>query len=168
MTYLDSEYLAGLSSLTGHAPVFDTGNLPADPFELFAEWFEKAVDAGCEDVRAATVATVDENGVPDARVMNLMKLDHDGFSFGTGAGSTKVEQMTDSPVAALNFWWQPMNRAVRVRGSARLEAAPSESFNVWRIEPVRFEYFQAVDARNATRVEYSYEGSGWRVKVLDA
>lgn len=168
MSYLDSEYLAGLSSLTGNAPTFDTEHLPADPFELFTQWFEAAVDAGCEDVRAATVATVDENGVPDARVMNLMELSASGFSFGTGAASTKVEQLSDSPVAALNFWWQPMNRAVRVRGTARREAAPNEHFNIWRIEPVRLEFFQAVDSRNATRVEYSYEASGWVAKVLEA
>ncbi|QPK83942.1 pyridoxamine 5'-phosphate oxidase family protein [Corynebacterium qintianiae] len=166
MTYLDSEFLSGLSSLTGHAPEFDTGELPGDPFELFAEWFRAAVDAGCDDVRAATVATVDENGVPDARVMNLMELSGKGFCFGTGAESTKVEQLSDSPVAALNFWWQPMNRAVRVRGTARLEAAPNEHFNIWRIEPVRLEFFQAVDARNATRVEYSFEANGWVTKIL--
>lgn len=161
MTYLDNDLLSGLSSLTGTPPDFDTDNLPDDPFALFADWFRAAVDAGCQDVRAATVATVDENGVPDARVMNLMELDADGFSFGTGAASTKVEQLSDSPVAALNFWWQPMNRAVRVRGAARLDAAPNEHFNIWRVEPVRLEFFQAVDARNATRVEYSFESSGW-------
>lgn len=168
MAYLDSDYLAGLSSLTGNAPDFDTDTLPADPFTLFTQWFEAAVDAGCEDVRAATVASVDANGMPDARVMNLMELTEEGFSFGTGAESTKVQQFSDSPVAALNFWWQPMNRAVRVRGNARLKAAPDEHFNIWRIEPVRLEFFQAVDARNATRVEYSFEANGWVAKVLGA
>ncbi|MCT1425867.1 pyridoxamine 5'-phosphate oxidase family protein [Corynebacterium sanguinis] len=167
MSYLDSDYLRGLSSLTGSAPAFDTANLPDDPFELFAQWFEAAVAAGCDDVRAATVATVDENGVPDARVMNLMELSDTGFCFGTGADSTKVEQLSDSPVAALNFWWQPMNRAVRVRGAARLDGASDEHFNILRVEPVRLEFFQAVDARNATRVEFSYEASGWVATVLD-
>lgn len=168
MTYLDADYLAGLSSLTGHPPDFDTSDVPDDPFDLFAQWFRAAVDAGCDDVRAATVATVDENGVPDARVMNLMELSEVGFKFGTGAGSTKVEQLSDSPVAALNFWWQPMNRAVRVRGTARRDDATGDAFTVWCITPVRLEFFQAVDARTATRVEYSFEANGWVARVIDA
>ncbi|AWB85032.1 pyridoxamine 5-phosphate oxidase [Corynebacterium liangguodongii] len=167
MTYLDSEYLGNISSLCGRPPSFDTNDLPDDPFELFTQWFHAAVEAGCEDVRAATVATVDENGVPDARVMNLMELSDKGFSFGTGAHSTKVEQLTDSPVAALNFWWQPMNRTVRVRGAARLDEHSTEGFHIWRVEPVRLEFFQAVDARNATRVEYAFEANGWAVSLLD-
>ncbi|SDL63808.1 pyridoxamine 5'-phosphate oxidase [Corynebacterium mycetoides] len=167
MTYLDSEYLAGQSSLTGQAPDFDTDNLPSHPFELFAQWFDAAVAAGCEDVRATTLATVDENGLPDARMMTLMELTDNGFCFGTGAASTKVKQLRDSPVAALNFWWQPLNRAVRVRGTARLQDAPNEHFHVWRIEPMRLEFFQAVDARNATRVEYNFEANGWVATVLD-
>ena len=138
----------------------DTSHLPADPNRLFAQWFIDAVERGVGDVRAVTVATVGEDGYPDARIMELMYLDSNGFHFGTGANSAKVRQMLHSEVAALNFWWQPIGRVVRVRGSAK-RVVDGDRFNLWCVEPKYFEFFQLVDEGwEAERILFQLDADG--------
>lgn len=64
--------------------------LPRDPNELFPQWFEEAVAHGIGDPSAVTVATVDEQGRPDARMVDIISLDEKGFHFGTAAKTAKV------------------------------------------------------------------------------
>jgi pyridoxamine 5'-phosphate oxidase len=89
-----------------------------NPLELFATWYAEA--EACEtidDHTAVTLATVDEAGVPDARVVLLKGYDERGFVFYTNLGSVKTQQLTVNPHAAMCFYWMPLEKQVRVRGS---------------------------------------------------
>jgi pyridoxamine 5'-phosphate oxidase len=63
-----------------------------------------------------TLATVDEGGVPDARMVLLKGYGKDGFRFYTNVESAKGGQLGGRPVAALVLYWRELDRQVRARG----------------------------------------------------
>ncbi len=87
-----------------------------DPFSLFAEWFQAAAASEPNDPDAMTLATVDETGLPDARMVLLKGFDPTGFVFYTNLESRKARQLAHAPKAALCFHWKSLRRQVRVRG----------------------------------------------------
>ncbi|MGW1953916.1 pyridoxine/pyridoxamine 5'-phosphate oxidase [Streptomyces sp. NPDC001920] len=104
-------------------PSFDPGAAPADPLALFTDWFAQAVEAGQVEPHTMSLATVDEEGLPDVRTVMLHGADASGWSFATHAGSRKGRQLAARPHAALGFYWAAQGRQVRVRGA--VTAAPS-------------------------------------------
>ncbi len=90
----------------------------SDPFEQFDRWFADATEAGIKEPNAMTLATVDADGVPDARVVLLKGVGpDDGFRFYTNLRSRKAEELAAHAEAALVFYWDKLDRAVRIRGS---------------------------------------------------
>ncbi|TFJ94907.1 CoA-transferase [Platysternon megacephalum] len=87
-----------------------------EPFRLFSEWFEEAVAAEPVDPEAMTLATVDDGGLPDARMVLLKGFDERGFVFYSHFSSAKGHELADHPKAALVFHWKSLKRQVRVRG----------------------------------------------------
>ncbi|GAB2754154.1 pyridoxal 5'-phosphate synthase [Streptomyces bullii] len=107
-------------------PPFDPGAAPADPLSLFTQWFAEAVTAGQPEPHTVSLATADEAGLPDVRIVMLHGADADGWSFATHAGSRKGRQLAARPYAALAFYWPVLGRQVRVRGPVRV-APPEEA-----------------------------------------
>ena len=104
-------------------------DLAADPIAQFRSWFEDALKANVTEPNAMTLATVDREGNPDARIVLLKGLDDRGFHFFTNYESAKAQELEAHPVAALVFHWVSMERQVRVRGSVeRLTAADTEAY----------------------------------------
>lgn len=178
---LPAERLREIPSLTGEPQSLAMGGLPIDPVALFVEWFDHALEAGVAEPHAATLATVDRSGIPDARTLILKSLDERGWAVAGSRFSQKAEHLAVQPAAALNFWWQPIMRAVRVRGvveeasraesdadlaarsaSARAGIEPGE-WVVWRIRPVRVEFWQASFDRRHTRIVYTRADGGWSI-----
>ncbi|WP_246473033.1 pyridoxamine 5'-phosphate oxidase [Pelagibacterium limicola] len=87
-----------------------------DPFGLFDEWLAAARESEVNDPNAMTLASVDDAGLPDARVVLLNGLDPRGFVFFTNFGSNKGRQLRAHPRAALLFHWKSLRRQVRIRG----------------------------------------------------
>jgi pyridoxamine 5'-phosphate oxidase len=87
-----------------------------DPFALFAEWLEAAKAGEPNDPHAMTLATVDADGLPDARMVLLKDVDKRGFTFFTNTESAKGLELAAHPAAALVFHWKSLRRQVRVRG----------------------------------------------------
>ncbi|MFG1301139.1 pyridoxamine 5'-phosphate oxidase [Xanthobacter sp. V3C-3] len=87
-----------------------------EPFRLFSEWLADAEKSEPNDPNAMTLATVDEDGLPDARMVLLKGLDARGFVFFTNTGSAKGRELAATPKAALVFHWKSLRRQVRVRG----------------------------------------------------
>ncbi len=87
-----------------------------DPFGLFAQWLADAEKNEVNDPNAMTLATVDESGLPDARMVLLKGVDDRGFVFYTNTGSAKGRELIATPKAALVFHWKSLRRQVRVRG----------------------------------------------------
>ncbi len=87
-----------------------------DPFSLFARWFAEAQTAEINDANAMTLATVDADGLPDARIVLMKDYDPTGFVFYTNTQSAKGHELTQCPKAALVFHWKSLRRQVRIRG----------------------------------------------------
>ncbi|RAK57908.1 pyridoxamine 5'-phosphate oxidase [Phenylobacterium deserti] len=87
-----------------------------DPIALFAEWLSEATEKELNDPNAMAVATVDEDGLPDVRMVLLKDADARGFVFYTNTQSAKGQQLLGQPKAALLFHWKSLRRQVRVRG----------------------------------------------------
>ena len=91
--------------------------LTADnPLELFANWLADATAKEPNDPNAMALATVDEDGLPDVRMLLLKDAGPDGFVFYTNLQSAKGRQLAANPQAALLFHWKSLRRQVRVRG----------------------------------------------------
>jgi pyridoxamine 5'-phosphate oxidase len=103
-------------------------DLAEDPLQQFADWFGAAVrEAPLEE--AMTLATVDAEGRPDARIVLLKGFGPDGFRFFTNYESAKGEQLRASPHAALVIYWRELDRQVRVRGEVeRLPEPESDEY----------------------------------------
>lgn len=91
-----------------------------DPLVLFRAWFDKASAAGIAKPNAMTLATVDEEGRPCARVVLLSSYDARGFVFHTNYESHKGEHLARHPRAALLFWWDPLGCQVRIEGPVEM------------------------------------------------
>ena len=91
-----------------------------DPIALFQTWFQEAIDSGIEEPSAMTVATVDTDGSPDARMLLLKGVDERGFVFYTNLGSAKAHALMHDPRVALCFYWAEIGKQVRVRGRANI------------------------------------------------
>jgi len=89
----------------------------SDPFALFGTWLKAATEAEPNDGNAMAVATVDETGMPDVRMVLLKGFDPEGFVFYTNLDSAKGRQLTAHPKAALLFHWKSLRRQVRIRGA---------------------------------------------------
>lgn len=88
-----------------------------DPFAIFGEWFEEASAAELNDPNAMTLATVDADGMPDARIVLLKAVEDGTLQFFTNYESRKGEQLIAGKKAALNFHWKSLGRQVRFRGN---------------------------------------------------
>ena len=181
-----ADWLRAQPALTGNAPPLDLGRLPHDPVALFLTWIREAAGAGVPEPHAATLATVDAEGQPDARTLILKDVSERGWAVAGQRSSGKGAQLAKQPAAALNFWWQPVVRAVRVQGAVR-EASRAESdadlaarsasardgiqpgdWVLWRIVPARVEFWQGSPDRRHTRIVYVANARGWSVQSPDA
>lgn len=95
-------------------PLLEADLLP-DPLAQFSRWLADAQAAGMIDPNAMTLATADAGGQPSARVVLLKGLDQ-GFCFYTHYDSRKARALAAHPQAALVFWWDRLERSVRVEG----------------------------------------------------
>ena len=89
----------------------------ADPILLFSEWLTAAEATEPNDPNAMALATVDEHGAPDVRIVLLKGHDAQGFVFYTNFESAKGHQLSAHPVAAIVIHWKSLRRQVRVRGA---------------------------------------------------
>lgn len=105
-----------------------------NPVQQFALWFQQAVDAQLIEPNAMTLATVDANSQPSARIVLLKNFDERGFVFFTNYDSLKGQQLAENPQAALVFWWGELERQVRIEGRVE-KVSDSESDNYFYSRP---------------------------------
>jgi pyridoxamine 5'-phosphate oxidase len=90
-----------------------------NPYDQFNLWLKQAEDEGVKDFNAFTLATVGITGFPHSRIVLLRKVDHHGFCFFTNYSSAKGEDIANCDKVSLNFFWNTMERQVRIYGVAR-------------------------------------------------
>lgn len=91
-------------------------NMNDDPFQQFMLWFDEVLDSGIYDPSAMVLATIDESGLPDTRVVLLKELEQNRFIFYTNYHSKKARELEKNPNVAINFYWPSLVRQVRLRG----------------------------------------------------
>ncbi len=91
----------------------------SDPVALFREWLALAREHEINDPNAMALASVDDAGLPDVRMVLLKDIDH-GFTFYTNMESAKGLQLTAHRKAALCFHWKSIRRQVRIRGAVEI------------------------------------------------
>ncbi|KQV32402.1 pyridoxamine 5'-phosphate oxidase [Rhizobium sp. Root1203] len=87
-----------------------------EPFDLFADWLKEAEASEINDPNAVALATVDEDGLPNVRMVLLKGFDQDGFVFYTNFESQKGREVLGQKKAAMCFHWKTLRRQVRLRG----------------------------------------------------
>ena len=105
---------------------FDPTTAPDTPLALFTTWFAEAVAAGETEPHVMSLATRDDEGLPDVRMVMLHGADEEGWSFATHATSRKGHQLKNFAYAALSFYWPRLGRQIRLRGPV-LPATSAES-----------------------------------------
>jgi pyridoxamine 5'-phosphate oxidase len=100
----------------------DSDTAPIDPCSLFEEWFAMAQQSEPNDPHAMALATVDEHGMPDVRMVLLNARDHRGYCFFTNFESDKARELLANPKAAFVMHWKSLRRQIRVRGPVEVVA----------------------------------------------
>lgn len=100
-----------------------------DPFPIFERWMAEAKVSEPNDPNAMALATVDEDGLPDVRMVLLKGVDPSGFVFYTNTESAKGRELAGTPKAAVVFHWKSLRRQVRVRGPVeRVSDAEADAY----------------------------------------
>jgi pyridoxamine 5'-phosphate oxidase len=116
----------------------DEAAVDRDPFVQFARWFDEAVAARLPDPNAMTLATARPDGRPSARTVLLKGVDARGLRFFTNYESRKAQELAPGAYAALLFYWQALERQVRVEGSVeRIDERESDAYFATRPLPSR-------------------------------
>ena len=112
----------------------DENEIDRDPIRQFQIWLDDAIAANIPLAEAMTLATATPDGRPAARMVLLKQVDHDGFVFFTNYRSAKARQLDANPYAALVFYWNLLERQVRVEGSV-IRTSAEESREYFQTRP---------------------------------
>lgn len=151
----------GISSL-------DEKDAAADPIEQFRRWFDEAQQRGLPEPNGMTLATATADGKPSARVVLLKEYDQRGFVFFTNYNSRKGRELAGNPQACLVFYWQPLERQVRIEGTVE-RVAPAESDAYFRSRPLasRIGAWASQQSQPTTREELEAREAAFRARFGD-
>lgn len=87
-----------------------------DAIAQFQCWFDQAIEAQVTEPNAMTLATVNAQGEPSARIVLLKGIEQGDLVFYTNYQSRKGHDMAVNANVALNFFWLPIERQICIRG----------------------------------------------------
>ncbi|MEK6805995.1 MAG: pyridoxamine 5'-phosphate oxidase [Pseudomonadota bacterium] len=117
-----------MSQYDKNPPLLEADALP-DPLAQFARWMSEAEAAGLIEPTAMTLATVNGAGQPSARMVLFKGLHEGAFTFYTNYKSRKGLELSHQPKVSLLFWWDQLQRQIRIEGRAqRLSREMSEQY----------------------------------------
>lgn len=117
-----------MAQYTRNPPLLEA-TLAPEPMVQFEQWLAEASAAGIYDPTAMTLATVDPDGKPSARIVLFKGIEAGGLSFYTHYDSRKARALAAHPYAAATFWWDRLERSVRIEGRVdKLPRALSEAY----------------------------------------
>ena len=112
----------------------DEKEIHRDPIRQFQIWLDDAIAANIPLAEAMTLATATPDGRPAARMVLLKQVDQNGFVFFTNYRSAKARQLDANPYAAVVFYWNLLERQVRVEGSV-VRTSAEESREYFQTRP---------------------------------
>jgi pyridoxamine 5'-phosphate oxidase len=126
----------------------DVGDLTADPFSMFQRWLGEALAAGVHEPNAMVLSTADVDSRPSSRMVLLKGLDERGFVLFTNRTSRKADDLAANPHCALLFPWHPLERQVRIEGTASvLEREVVEAYHRTRPRPAQLGAWASLQSR---------------------
>lgn len=96
-----------------------------NPFEIARAWLKEAEKREVNDPNAIALATVDEAGLPNVRMVLLKEIEAEAFVFYTNYDSAKGREIARSGKAAFVLHWKSLRRQIRVRGITEREDGPA-------------------------------------------
>lgn len=100
-----------------------------DPFAIARAWLTEAEKTEPNDPNAIALATVDEQGLPNARMVLLKEIEAAAFVFYTNYQSQKAQEVEQAGMAAFVLHWKSLRRQIRVRGLvSREEGAQADAY----------------------------------------
>ena len=96
----------------------------SDPFVLAQAWLTEAEASEPNDPNAIALATVDDDGLPNVRMVLLKEIEADAFVFYTNYTSKKGQEVDAAGKAAFVLHWKSLRRQIRVRGTVTREEGP--------------------------------------------
>lgn len=104
-------------------------DIASNPFTQFTKWWNEALASKIEEVNAMTLATVNAEGRPSARVVLLKGMSENGFEFFTNYESHKAKEMAQNKNVALVFFWKELERQIRIEGTVeKLSSEKSDAY----------------------------------------
>ena len=113
----------------------DERDVDRDPLKQFGVWMVEAIHAKVPEPTAMTLATVDANARPSARIVLLKGVDPRGFVFFTNYQSRKGRELAGNPNAAMTFLWKELERQVRIEGRTE-KVTQEESRTYFKTRPL--------------------------------
>ena len=92
-------------------------NSNSKPLLLFKEWFEEAKKSEINDPNAMNLATINQDGKPNSRIVLLKSFSEKGFVFYTNSNSKKGKAIDNNNNVALNFHWKTLQKQIRIEGT---------------------------------------------------
>ena len=99
--------------------VLDEKSVKKNPFDQFDLWFKDALKLDLKDPNAMNIATSTKSGKPSSRMVLLKDYSKKGFVFFTNYNGRKGKEIIANPHVALNIYWEPYERQVRIEGTAK-------------------------------------------------
>ena len=114
----------------------DESGVARDPFAQFDAWLTEAIEGGCPEPTAKSLATASPQGRPSSRIVLLKGVENAGFVFYSNYESRKGVELAANPQAALLFHWVELEREVRIEGRVeKVDAAESDAY--FAVRPVK-------------------------------
>lgn len=108
---------------------FNENTALKNPFEQFKLWFDDAVNLPMMEPNAMVLSTVSTEGRPSSRVVLLKRYDENGFIFFTNYESRKGKELEQNPNASLLFYWDRLERQIRIEGvTEKITAEESDDY----------------------------------------
>ena len=133
--------------------------LPDNPFLLFSQWLQEAIDSKVDEPTAMLVGTVSPEGKPSTRTVLLKDLHDDKFIFYSNYESRKGRQLAQNPAISLSFVWQQLERQVHIEGTDE-KVPPDESDQFFKKRPYK--------SRIGARISPQSQPIGNRVQLIRA
>lgn len=89
-----------------------------NPFQQFQLWMTDAIASIEAEPTAMVLSTVDAHMQPHSRVVLLKDFSEKGFIFFTNYEGNKSRQIEEDMKVSLLFFWQSLERQVRITGTA--------------------------------------------------
>jgi pyridoxamine 5'-phosphate oxidase len=91
-----------------------------EPLSELRDWIAEARAQGVPQPGSVAFVTVDADGRPSARTVNLKRLEDDALLFTTALWTRKAREIEANPHVALLFQWPALGRQAHVVGEAAL------------------------------------------------